>query len=125
MTNRISIECSELDDFELEDMKRHLIADGGIEDVVLAPVEWKPIPPGGKIDIQASAAPFFIVVKLAHDHWKILAAGLGGKLADDAHDYVRGRLKEWSKNRADRYETRILHGPNGDVVKVFKVRKKL
>ena len=120
--NGVRIECSQLSDSELAELTQYLNRDARIEDVVLPRIEVKPKIPGQRFSIQASAAPFYLIVKLAHEHWK--AGVVVGGVAVHAYDYVEKRIKEWSKSRANRYETVKLYDHNDEVVKVVRRRKK-
>lgn len=119
--NGVRIECSQLDDSELAELTQLLNDDELIEDVVLPTIEIKPTIPGQRFSIEASAAPFYLIVKIAHEHWR--AAIVAGGVAVHAYDYVEKRIREWSKNRANRYDTVKLYGHNEDVVKVVRRRK--
>jgi hypothetical protein len=123
MSKRFLIECSDLDDFELEDLKRFLTADSRVKDVVLAPIS-STVTDDGPITIHASAEPFYIAVHYISAHWgTAVVVGTGVTKTVDAYKYLQKQLKDWSGNRAKRYEFRPILDEHGNTLKIVKVRK--
>lgn len=118
------IDCAELDDFEIEDLRRFAEAQPGIESFDLKQISWDTehvLAAESEIEIHAAAAPVLFVIHFAKEH--LLRSGAEAYAAKKAFDGACNVIKQWSKRRADRYEAREILGPDGSVVKVVKIMK--
>jgi len=118
------IDCAELDDFEIEDLRRFARAQPGVESFDLKQISWDTehvLVAESEIEIHAAAAPLLFVIHFVKGH--LLSSGAEAYAARKAFDEACNVIKQWSKGRADRYEAREILGPDGSVAKVVKVRK--
>lgn len=120
----VVIDCTELDDFEIEDLRRFAESQPGVESFALKQISWDTerfLAAESEIEIHAAAAPILFVIHFAKGH--LLSSGAEAYAAKKVFDGACNVVKEWSKRRADRYQTLEILGSDGSVAKVVKVRK--
>lgn len=125
----VLLECAELTDDDLEDLKNFLEVDEAVDHVTIGYLAMVDSGLNAPIEIHAAAAPFIFSVHILRKHWEaitvVAGAVTGGvTMRVNAASWVKKKTNAFNDSRDAKYDQESLYDAERDVHRLVKVRNK-